>query len=96
VETEEAVKEASGNIVLTSEVSSVTTLVDNEESAEPVKKAPGKRGRPKGSGAATATLAAAKLSTGRKKKGRSASALEEDDEGSESSVTAPKTKKARE
>ncbi|KAG0243195.1 galactose-binding domain-like protein [Mortierella sp. GBAus27b] len=96
VETEEAVKEASGNVVLTSEVSSVTTLVDNEESAEPVKKAPGKRGRPKGSAATTAALAVAKLSTGRKKKGRSASALEEDDEGSESSVTAPKTKKARE
>lgn len=94
VETEDSLKEIGRNTVLTSEVSSVTTLVDEE--AEPVKKGAGKRGRAKAS--ATTVLAAAKLTTAaRKKKGRSASVLDEDDESSEASVpTVPRSKKARE
>ncbi|KAF9161281.1 Allantoicase, partial [Mortierella sp. AD011] len=93
VETEEIVKEG-GNVVLTSEVSSVTTLVDEE--TETLKKSPAKRGRAKAAG--NAAVAVAKLTTPKKKaRGRSASVLDEDVDGSEASTTAtPRVKKARE
>ncbi|KAF9347656.1 Allantoicase [Mortierella sp. NVP85] len=92
--TVETVKEA--GVVLTTEVSNVSTIVGDDP--EPAKKTPGKRGRPKGTGAAAAVLAATKLAGGgKKKKGRSASALDEDDDASEMPApTAPRAKKARE
>ncbi|KAI1318501.1 Allantoicase [Mortierella claussenii] len=93
VETEEIIKGVDGNVVLTSEVSSVTTLVDEDE---PVKKSPAKRGRAKAVG--NVAVAAAKMAPKKKTKGRSASVLDEDDDASEtSSVSAtPRPKKARE
>ncbi|KAG0005649.1 Allantoicase, partial [Modicella reniformis] len=68
--TEEITEKGGGNVVLTSEVSSVTTLVDEE--AEPLKKTPGKRGRKPAAASlasvANVALAAATLkSSGRKK-----------------------------
>ncbi|KAF9436066.1 Vacuolar protein sorting-associated protein 5 [Entomortierella beljakovae] len=92
VEIEEVTKEGA-NVILTSEVSSVTTLVDEE--SEPVKKAPGKRGRAK-SASSNATAPATKAPSKKKAKGRSASALDEDEETSDAPVVAaPRTKKAR-
>ncbi|KAF9199477.1 Allantoicase, partial [Haplosporangium sp. Z 27] len=89
VESEEIIKEG-GNVILTSEVSSVTTLVDEE--TEPVKKSPAKRGRTKAAG--NVALAAAKLASPKKKtKSRSASVLDEDEDNSDVPV---RTKKARE
>ncbi|KAF9121741.1 Allantoicase [Mortierella sp. 14UC] len=85
-------------VILTSEVSSVTTLIE-EETTEPVKKSPVKRGRPKGSAAATAVLAAAKLTTPKKKsKGRSASVLDEEEADAPESVASgsPRNKRVRE
>ncbi|KAG0265461.1 Allantoicase [Mortierella polycephala] len=104
VETEEATKEVtkettketikeSDNVALVSEISSVTTLV--EEETELVKKVPAKRGRAKA--AANVAVAAAKLTTKKKTKRRSASELEEEDEASETpAASAPRSKKARE
>ncbi|KAF9356626.1 Allantoicase [Mortierella sp. AD094] len=93
VETEEIIKEG-GNVVLTSEVSSVTTLVDEE--TEPLKKSSAKRGRAKAAG--NVAVAAAKLTAPKKKaKGRSASVMDEDEDASEVPVAAaPRAKKARE
>ncbi|KAG0049138.1 Allantoicase [Gryganskiella cystojenkinii] len=94
-----------GTTELTSEISSVSTLVDETELTTPTKKgsAATKRGRPsKAAAAATAVVAATKLASGagskKKAKGRSASVLDEDDEAtSEVSVSAsPRSKKARE
>jgi hypothetical protein len=92
--TVETVKEA--GVVLTTEISSVSTLLGDD--TEPAKKTPGKRGRPKSSAAPAAVLAATKLAVGgKKKKGRSASALDEDDDASETPApTAPRAKKVRE
>ncbi|KAF9899227.1 Allantoicase, partial [Lobosporangium transversale] len=99
--TEEVVEEGPNGIatdglpVLTAEASSVT-LVD-EETAEPAKKSPAKRGRVKA--AANAAVAASKLASPKKKaKGRSSSVLDEEDEASESSSVSgtPRAKKARE
>ncbi|KAF9087526.1 Allantoicase [Mortierella sp. GBA35] len=84
-------------VVLTSEVSSVTTLI--EEETEPVKKSPAKRGRPKGSAAATAVLAATKMAPKKKTKGRSASVLDDEEttDASESVVSgSPRNKRVRE
>ncbi|KAG0368800.1 galactose-binding domain-like protein [Gamsiella multidivaricata] len=92
IETEEIIRE-DGNVILTSEVSSVTTLVDEEN--EPVKKSPAKRGRPKTAG--NVALAAAKLTNKKKTKGRSASVLDDEDELSETTAsTPPRAKKMRE
>ncbi|KAG0306756.1 Allantoicase [Dissophora globulifera] len=88
---EEIVGDGQTNVVLTSEVSSVTTLVDEEE---PVKKASAKRGRPKGAAATAAASPKAK-----KSKSLAASVLDEDDETSgtttTSTATAPRVKKVR-
>ncbi|KAF9909783.1 Allantoicase [Linnemannia zychae] len=79
VESSEIDLKGGQKVILTSEVSSVTTLIE-EETTEPVKKSPAKRGRPKGSAAATAVLAATKLTAPKKKtKGRAASVLDEEE-----------------
>jgi hypothetical protein len=84
-------------IILTSEVSSVTTLIE-EETTEPVKKSPAKRGRPKGAAAATAVLAATKLAPKKKAKGRSASVLDDEETDASESVASgsPRNKRVRE
>ncbi|KAG0211720.1 Allantoicase [Mortierella sp. GBA30] len=100
VETEgkEILKGVTVKAALTSEVSSVTTLVE-EETEAPVKKAPAKRGRPKAASTGAVAVAAAKLTTPKKKsKGRTASAMDEED-GAVSEITAvpsPRSKKVKE
>ena len=83
--------------LLMSEVSSVTTLVEEETDA-PVKKA-AKRGRPKATTVGAVAVAAAKLTAPKKKaKGRTASAMDEEDEaGAEPvAVASPRSKKVKE
>lgn len=81
---------------LISEVSSVTTLVENdteEVEEEPVKRTNKRGGRAKAAGAAA--VAAVKLTAAAKKKakGRSASVLDEDEDAT---TTSPRTKRTRE
>jgi len=100
-------KAATATVQLTSDVSSVETLVGDEtitiadiKDESTSKKTAAKRGRPSAKGAAAAAVAATKLAAGGKKKakGRSASVLDEDDEAStEVAVSSsPRSKKARE
>ncbi|KAG0336523.1 Allantoicase [Podila horticola] len=82
---------------LISEVSSVTTLVENdteEVEEEPIKKTTKRGGRAKAAGAAA--VAAVKLTAAAKKKtkGRSASVLDEDEEAT--TTSSPRTKRTRE
>ncbi|KAK3831825.1 MAG: galactose-binding domain-like protein [Linnemannia elongata] len=96
VETEVDLKNGD-KVILTSEVSSVTTLIE-EETTEPAKKSPAKRGRPKGSAAATAVLAATKLTPKKKAKGRSASVLDDEEADATEAVASgsPRNKRVRE
>jgi len=100
VESEVELK-SSEKIVLTSEVSSVTTLIGEEMTTESAKKSPAKRGRPKGTvaGTAAAVVAAGKLAPKKKAKGRSASVLDDDETTDASETVAstpPRNKRARE
>ncbi|KAF9383682.1 Allantoicase [Podila verticillata] len=98
VEVEEEETKAGKDVkaTLISEVSSVTTLVENdteEVEEEPVKRTNKRGGRAKAAGAAA--VAAVKLTAAAKKKtkGRSASVLDEDEDATTSS---PRTKRSRE
>ncbi|KAF9935411.1 Allantoicase [Linnemannia zychae] len=84
-------------IVLTSEVSSVTTLIE-EEAAEPIKKTTAKRGRPKGAAGTTAVVAVTKMASKKKAKGRSASVLDEEEANVAEPIpsSSPRNKKVRE
>ncbi|GJJ74183.1 allantoicase [Entomortierella parvispora] len=99
-------KATTATVQLTTDISSVETLVGDEIAADvkdetaTTKKTAAKRGRPSTKGAATAAVAATKLAAGGKKKakGRSASVLDEEDEASSEVAvsSSPRSKKARE